>query len=144
MQYERFGETIVLRLDPGEEILSSVQDLCRKEAVALAQVNGLGAVGEAEIGVFDPQTKIYHTKHCCGSYEIASLTGNITRQQQEPYLHLHAVLGNVQTGECWAGHLNRAVISVTAELFLTVLPGEIQREMGPVGIRQLQFSHPKQ
>ena len=37
MQYERFGETIVLRLDPGEEILSSVQDLCRKEAVALAQ-----------------------------------------------------------------------------------------------------------
>ncbi len=144
MQYERFGDTFVLRLDPGEEILSSVQTLCRQEQVALAQLNGLGAVGEAEIGVFDPQTKIYHTRECRGCYEIASLTGNITRQGEEPYLHLHAVLGNTQTGECWAGHLSRAVISVTAEIFLTVLPEQIQREMGPVGIRQLRFLNPKQ
>ena len=65
--------------------------------------------------------KKYYGKSFKGIYEIASLTGNITQQGENPYLHLHMVIGNPLVGECHGGHLNRAVISATAEIFITAV-----------------------
>ena len=48
MEYRRFGNTVVMRIDRGEEILASLTALCKKEDIRLASVDALGAVREGE------------------------------------------------------------------------------------------------
>ena len=57
MEYKRFGNSIALRLDPGDEILEQILLTAKKENVTLAGVTGIGGAGEIEIGVFDTETK---------------------------------------------------------------------------------------
>ena len=44
MEYKRFGNTIVARIDKGEEILDKVKEIALKENIKLATINALGAV----------------------------------------------------------------------------------------------------
>lgn len=140
MEYRKFGNTIVLRLEVGEEIVESLTKLCAGENIRLAQVSGLGAANEITVGIFDTAEKQYYSKTYTGDFEIGALTGNLTRKEGEPYLHLHIVFGNPQKELCAAGHLNRAVISATAELLITVLDGEVGRRLDEaVGLNLFQF-----
>lgn len=127
MEYKRFGDTIVLRAVKGEDLIIVLADLAEKENIQTASVSGIGAADETVLGIFDTAEKKYFSRQFLGTYEIASLTGNMTRQGGKPYLHLHAVIANAKTGECHGGHLNRAIICATGELFITILPGAVGR-----------------
>ena len=61
MEYRKFEHTFVIRLDPGEEILTSLTQLCKKEGIRLASVTGLGAAGTIELGVYDTEKKQYYS-----------------------------------------------------------------------------------
>ena len=52
MEYRRFGNAIVARIDKGEEIVEKVMELAGKERIALASVQALGAIGSFTAGVF--------------------------------------------------------------------------------------------
>lgn len=72
--------------------------------------------------------------------EIASCTGNVTRKDGEICLHLHMVVGDVAKGLICAGHLIRAIISLTGEFILRVIDGEVGREYSPgVGVNLFKF-----
>ena len=58
--------------------------------------------------------------------EITSLIGNITVKNGEPYVHLHITVAG-KGGNVYGGHLLKTVISATAEIFITVLPGTVER-----------------
>ena len=140
MEYRKFDQAYVVRLDRGDEVLECLSYLCRQEAIELASVTGLGAVNEVLLGLFDTEQKRYYSKDYKGVYEIASLVGNISRKDGEPYLHLHMVIGNVVTGECSGGHLSRAVISATGEIIVNVINGTVGRRMDEaVGLNLYQF-----
>ncbi|MDK2967151.1 PPC domain-containing DNA-binding protein [Lacrimispora sp.] len=140
MEYRKFENTFVIRLDPGDEILTSLISLCETERIMLASVSGLGAVNAVQLGVFDTEKKQYYSREYKGLYEIASLTGTITVKGENPYLHLHMVIGNPHTNECFGGHLGRAVISATGELVVTAIPGKVgRREDETVGLNLFQF-----
>ena len=62
MEYWSSGQAgasfgMVVRLDPGDEIITCLTALQEREHLGFAQVSGLAAVGEAEIGVFDTVKK---------------------------------------------------------------------------------------
>lgn len=140
MEYKRFENTIVARIDKGEEILSSLEKLCLDEDIHLGVVSGLGAVNDVTIGMFDTEEKTYYSKECKGDYEVTSLTGNITRMNEKPYLHLHITIGNTETNENYGGHLNKAVIGATGEIFITVIPGKVGREFSDeIGLNLMKF-----
>ncbi|HEX2985453.1 MAG TPA: PPC domain-containing DNA-binding protein [Caproiciproducens sp.] len=127
MQYKKFGSTIAVRIDRGEEIIASVKRLCEKENIRLAMISALGAVDHAVVGLYRVKEKRYLPNTLYGEYEMTSLSGNVTRKDGEVYLHMHADFAD-ENGHVFGGHLNEAVISGTCEMFLTVIDGEIGRK----------------
>jgi hypothetical protein len=77
MRYSVLGTNYVIRLDAGEKVVESLLSLCEREGIGSGFFNGLGAVGEAELGHFDPSSNDYSWVKLSGSYEIVSLYGNI-------------------------------------------------------------------
>ena len=139
MQYARFDNTIVARIDRGEEILEQLKAIALKEDIRLAQVSALGAVGDFTVGVFYTAEKEYHANRFTGDWEIVSLTGSITRIKGEYYTHLHMSAGGTD-GAVVGGHLNRATVSATCEMFITVLDGAVERRFDEtVGLNLFEF-----
>ena len=139
MDYRKFGSTYGVRLDPGDEIVEKVLWLAAVEDIRLATVTGLGAVDNVTLGIYSPDTRQFKANMFHTDFEIVSLTGTITSQRKRPYAHLHMAVGDL-AGRCYGGHLNRAVGSATAELIITVLPGEVDRQPDPkIGLNLMHF-----
>lgn len=126
MEYRRFGNTIVARIDRGEEILAAVREIAGAENIQLASVSALGATNDFTVGVYNVDEKQYHANDFKGNFEIVSLTGTIDTMGGDFYCHLHMSAGDDQ-GRVFGGHLNRAVISATCEMVVTLLPGTVDR-----------------
>ena len=126
MEYKRFDNVIVARLDRGEEILATLEQLARKENIRLANINALGALDKLEVGVFNVEEKKFYGDVYEDAYEIVSLTGSINTMNGEYYSHLHLSASDDQ-GNTVGGHLKYGRISATCEMFIYVIDGEVDR-----------------
>ena len=126
MEYKRFNNTIVVRIDRGEEILSKIKEVALAEDIKLAHVSAIGATNDFTVGVYNVEEKKYYKNHFVGAYEIVSLSGTINTMNHEFYTHIHMSAGN-DSGEVFGGHLNEAIVSATCEMIITVIDGEVDR-----------------
>ncbi len=126
MEYRRFNNTIVARIDRGEEILAKIKEVALAENIKLAHVSALGATNDFTVGVYKVDEKKYYKNHFVGDFEIVSLTGTINTMNHEFYTHIHMSAGN-DSGEVFGGHLNEAVVSATCEMVITIIDGEVDR-----------------
>ncbi len=126
MNYKRFGNKVIVRIDSGEEIVKKLEQLCKNMDIKLGTISGIGATDKATIGLFDIKTKEYHSTELIGDHEIAPVYGNISMMGGKVYLHLHANLCNVEH-KSFGGHLNSAVVSATFEAVIDIIDGEIDR-----------------
>lgn len=139
MEYRRFNDTIIARIDKGEEILAKILEIAHRENVKLASVRSIGAVNEFTVGVFKTAEKEYLANEFKGSFEIVSLTGTINTMNGEFYCHLHMSAGN-EKGEVFGGHLNRAVVSATCETVIEVINGSVDRYFDEeIGLNLFKF-----
>ena len=139
MDYRKFDNTYVVRIDKDEEILEKVEELALKENITLAHVSALGAVKEFTIGVFKTDTKQYIANDFIGCYEIVSLTGTINTMNGEFYTHLHMCVGD-EKGNAFGGHLNSATVSATCEMILRLIDGTVDRKKDPeTGLNLFRF-----
>lgn len=139
MEYRKFNNTIIARIDKGEEILEKVKEIALKEQIKLASVSALGAVNDFTVGVFKIDEKQYKSNDFKGYYEIVSLTGTINTMDGEFYTHLHMSAGN-DKGEVFGGHLNRAVVSATCEMVINVIDGMVDRAFSEeIGLNLFRF-----
>ena len=130
MDYRRFGDTVIARLDKGEEIHEQLRLIARKENIRLASVSALGAVDDATLGVFVVSEKRYHADRFTGDMEIVSLTGTVNTMDGEYYAHLHMGVSTVG-GRMFGGHLTRAVVSITCEMVIRIIDGTVDRKHHP-------------
>lgn len=144
MEYREYSSRYFIRLDKGDEILSSLAAVCGKEGVTAASVQGIGGCGKAVVGVFDLATRTYRRREVCALSELVSLDGNATVYEGAPYLHLHASFAyHDADGEprLLSGHLLEAVIELTGEIILAPADGVITRRYDEeLGIRVWDFS----
>lgn len=130
MEYGKSGTLIALRVDRGEEIVSCIKTVCEKEHVTFGSISGIGAVDHAVVGLYHVAEQKYVSNSFDGELEMTSLLGNATEKDGEIYLHFHAAFAKGD-GQVVGGHLNEAVVSGTAEIFIQTAPGTIGRKTDP-------------
>ena len=139
MEYRKFNNTIVARIDKGEEILEKIKEIALKENITLANINALGATNDFTVEVFKTEEKKYYSNNFKGDFEIVSLTGTINTMNGEFYTHIHMSAGN-DKGEVFGGHLNRAVVSATCEMIINIIDGKVDRKYDEnIGLNLFEF-----
>ena len=140
MEYKRFDDTVVLRLDRNDEITESLISVCASENIRAASFDGIGATDDFEVGIFDLEKQGYNRfTYNEGNHEITSLEGNISFFEGKPYVHAHITCAD-RNGKIIGGHLFRANISLTCEIYIDVANGEVGRKFDPeIGINRLDF-----
>ena len=139
MQFRRFGNKYFVRMDRGEEIVSTLKKFCEAEKINLAEVKALGAVNDFTVGLFNTREKKYHSNRFQFDAEIVSLWGTVTTMNGEVYLHIHMSAGRAD-GQVFGGHLNSAVVSATCEMIVDVSEGTVGRKFNDdVGLNLFEF-----
>ena len=139
MDYRRFQDTLIVRIDRGEEITEQLRAVAEKENIRLASIEALGAVNDFTVGVYNTAEKKYYANRFQGAYEIVSLTGTVTTMDGQFYHHLHMSAGD-EKGAVFGGHLNSAVVSATCEMVIRVIDGTVERRHDPeIGLNLFRF-----
>ena len=135
MDYRKDNQTYYVRLDKGDEIISSLLQICRKEDIASAIFSGIGGCKHAEIQTFIPESGTFETQELSGMLELISLNGNIVRDEDGSlFHHTHAMFSFKKDGvHCTAGgHIKSVTVLYTAEIELRpVIGGVIGRKKDP-------------
>ena len=135
MEYKKFADTYYLRLDRGDEIVSSILDVCRTEGLESAIYTGIGGCSEAQIQTYLPDKNEFETRTLNGMLELVSLTGNVVSDDKgELYHHTHAAFAYKVDGQHLfaAGHIKSVTVLYTAEIELRpVMGGAIRRKHDP-------------
>lgn len=124
MEYKVLDKKIILRLDVGDEVVTAINEIIRKEKVQLGSVSGIGASDDMIIGVYNVAKQEYKTRNLKGDHEITSIVGNISEMNEKPYVHLHLTASDMSY-QVVGGHLNKAIISGTAEIIIQVIDGKV-------------------
>jgi hypothetical protein len=130
MRAKKTGGRYVLRFDPGDKLVASLEEFCRKRKIGSASLSGIGSCRRARLGFFDTARRAYRFRIFPGGHEIAALLGNVSLKDGRPFVHVHAVLGGPDF-RAVAGHLAEAEVLAAAEVILVPLPGRLVRTADP-------------
>ncbi len=128
MDYKLIGGTYYVRADKGDEVISSILDVCKREGVRSATFSGIGGCGEAEIQVFDADTGRFATERHEGVLELVSVMGNVVDGGEDvPSWHAHALFSYRDGDEhrIASGHLKSATVRYTAEIEVRPVVGGV-------------------
>lgn len=138
MKYIKDGKSYIVRIDRGEEVLDKLNEFIKETDVKAATITGIGACSEVELGVYSVKKREYIKNKYEGEIEILSLIGNITRDGEDPYIHLHIMISDGMVlaggltfgmGVTVGGHLNKCIISGTCELRIDECENAYQRKV---------------
>ena len=126
MQSKEKDKLLFVRLFPNEDVHWELKKICRKHKVETAVVlSGLGQLKQFQLGYYKEKGD-YTPQEFPKPHELLSLTGNISNQEGEYNLHLHAVLGD-EGKNVVGGHLISAKVEVTNEIVLLKTDLKIKR-----------------
>lgn len=117
MEFLKSDKGYVVRLEKGERLVEKLTGFCKENNIHSGIFNGIGAVLGAEIGFYNLDKKEYEFKKFDQNLELASLIGNVSLVDQEPYLHIHVVVSDSNLA-CYGGHLKEATVGATCEIYL--------------------------
>lgn len=107
------GDRIVVRLDPGDEVMAALERLREEHDIENAFFTGIGAVDHAVLGHYDVETEEYTEEEFAGQFEVTNFTGNIGPDK----IHAHMTLGRSDFSTI-GGHCSAATVSGTFELIV--------------------------
>jgi predicted DNA-binding protein with PD1-like motif len=139
MEYKKYGNSYVIRLDAGEEIVESLKTVCRDNNITLGSILGFGTTSNAKIGLLETDTKVFRDKVFTGDMEITNLTGTASRMNGDVYLHIHITLATPELNVI-GGHLEYAYVGAVAEIFINAVNGGSDRKYSETaGVNLLLF-----
>ena len=104
---------IIGRLEKGDDLVSTLVQLCRKENITAGEIRGLGAVTDLFVTEYDVGHQVYRDPiHRKEASEILTLYGNVSEKDGELFAHLHISASFMEDSKSHliAGHLTRATV----------------------------------
>ena len=117
MKYKIINDKILLSLQKGDEIFTSINTVIKKENLKFCWLSGIGAFENILLGSYSIEKKGYIKKKFKGEYELTSLVGNVTIKDGKPFIHIHINMSDVEC-KAYGGHLFSATITATCEMIL--------------------------
>lgn len=132
-----------LRLDAGEVLHETIVRFCEEQGITAGHFTAIGAVRGLVLAYYHLDRKEYAQRECEGDLEVVSCTGNVALFEDRPFLHVHGVFSDADYRP-YAGHVVRAEVSATLEVYLTPFyGGGIRREPDPAtGLKLCIFGPP--
>src|SRR5256885_90792 len=121
--------TFALVFDKGDEVTATLLQFAKENQLKASYFTALGSFSSATLGFFERQRRDYKRIEVEEQVEVMSLFGNIARDEsREHKLHAHVVIGK-SDGSAHGGHLLKAHVWPTLELFLTETSERLQRKV---------------
>ncbi|WP_211229704.1 PPC domain-containing DNA-binding protein [Olivibacter sitiensis] len=121
---KKVDSTYIVSVQDKSSILDALTDFVVTQKIQAGQITGIGAVNEATLRFFNPETKKYVDKTFQEQMEVSNLSGNISEVEGKPMLHLHITLGKSDY-TALAGHLLDAKIRGAGEFFIYPLDNHV-------------------
>ncbi|OCA72225.1 hypothetical protein BBI01_08765 [Chryseobacterium artocarpi] len=120
-------------------IVEALTDFVQSQNIQAGEVTGIGAVSEATLRFFNPDTKKYIDKTFKEQMEVTNISGNVSIIDDQPILHLHITLGR-EDYTALAGHLLDAKIRGAGEFILYPLHTKaVKTKNEEIGINLYDF-----
>jgi len=126
MKSSSSGNTHFIKLDKGEDVLASLTEYINLRDITSGTLSAIGVLSDVEIGYYELEKGAYIKKVLTGDYELLSLTGNVGLLNNATHPHIHVILGD-SSFNCHGGHLFKATVGITCELFLTTSSVKLER-----------------
>ncbi len=118
---------IFSRMEPGEDVLETIETVAAEYGVKSGQVHLIGAISGAKLGYFNIKANEYRDFFVDDDVEVVSCMGNISMLDGKPLVHAHMIVAD-EAGKCYGGHLMRGCkVSATIELVITEISTELKR-----------------
>ena len=128
MKAKKTDNGYFLRIDKGEEIISTITSFIISEKIQSGTIAGIGALTNVTLGYFNRHNKQYNKQVFDDVYELLSLNGNISYISEEPIVHVHCVLGDADY-QTIGGHLFSGTVAVTGEVFIRTFQDKFNRKL---------------
>ena len=142
MEWTQSGEDLFVRIDPDEELHTSLQSLADQVGFdAAAITSGIGRTRDNVYGYMNEEG-IYQRRQLSSPSELVSLSGNIARTQEgKAFTHIHCCWSD-DDNNVHAGHMFQSTVHVVAELHLRILTKAVMTRCPLPGVELLglQFS----
>ncbi|MGA1821096.1 MAG: PPC domain-containing DNA-binding protein [Thermoplasmatota archaeon] len=138
MEVSRHGDVLIIRMHPGEEIVTSMVDACRNEnAVTAVVLSSIGQLRDFTLGFFVEKGN-YDPVRFSEPHELLSISGMIIRTSEGFEPHLHACLAG-RSRSAVGGHLIGGTVSITNETVIQLNIGPADREFNSeTGLKDLK------
>lgn len=128
MEYAQFGDHFVVRVDEGEEAVSTLRDFLAEHNILGGYFVAWGAFKRLKLAFqrptehgYEPDTRTFEQQ-----LEVASLLGNIACSDGKPMVHAHLTVGDEEY-RSYSGHLLEGTVRPMLEVFVTPFPRELRR-----------------
>jgi len=115
-------------LAKGDEVMSGLTDFARQNKVASASFTAIGAFSHATVAWFDDARKEFRLIPIKQQVELVSMIGDIALVNDQPAVHTHVALAS-SDGTVRGGHVINAFVFPTLELFMTVYPTALHKQL---------------
>ncbi|WP_392537287.1 PPC domain-containing DNA-binding protein [Legionella sp. 227] len=128
--YQFENSPFILSVKESENLFQSIINYSHSINLKSAIFTAIGAISNITLGYYHRNTQ-QHTKRLFqGTYEIASLTGNVTLANEDLFVHIHAAIAD-NNFQIFGGHLISAEASASTEIAIIPLNHTIKREKHP-------------
>jgi hypothetical protein len=124
----RGAKSYAIVLAKGDEVMSGLTDFARHYKITSASFTAIGAFSHATVAWFDDNRKEFKLVPIEQQVELVSMIGDIALSGNQPAVHTHVSLA-ASDGTLRGGHLIEAYVFPTLELFITVYPTPLQKQL---------------
>ena len=141
MQFKQDGNTFIIYVEQDESIMETLTQFCKSKDIVNAQISGIGAIKEIDLGAYDLKNKEYVRQFFNNLWELTSFQGNVILKDKEPYIHAHITMSDHNL-DVKGGHLFEAKVGAVGEFILRKIETDGKREYDAnIGLFCMKFNN---